>query len=287
MLWTMRISRTGRLRRPLHDPQDASFSSSYLFDTKGFDMEMDQVILDGNRPYLKTGVGPFINISDASSVTVNQGVEVRNTAFSAGGTVFLLGSSSTPTTLTINGGWYHDLTGFAGLFVNGSGLALSNYVPGRCVINDCLVENNSGTYGTIYAYRFVDIVLNGGTFRNNTMKNGWGTLAAITGDARCTFTIGTPAEGLPQSLGGDILLLNTKSSSDGVSITKDCAVTLSAPLQVNLNISGSMMVWGITLVEGADGYLLTQADADHILPTTGDAVALNPRSNTIEIAKTR
>lgn len=44
--------------------RDASFSSSYLFDTKGFDMEMDQVILDGNRPYLKTGVGPFINISD-------------------------------------------------------------------------------------------------------------------------------------------------------------------------------------------------------------------------------
>lgn len=64
-------------------------------------------------------------------------------------------------------------------------------------------------------------------------------------------------------------------------------MTLSAPLQVNLNISGSTMVWGITLVEGADGYLLTQADADHILPTTGDAVALNPRSNTIEIAKIR
>lgn len=66
--------------------------------------------------------------------------------------------------------------------------------PARCVVNDCLVENVTGTYGLLHAMKFVTIEINGGRFRNITMKDDIGYLAAVNGDATASIVLNpTPA----------------------------------------------------------------------------------------------
>ena len=219
---------------------------------------------------------------------MNDGFEIANMIFGAGGGVFNLGASKTETLLTINGGWFHDLTGYNGLIVYGNCMSLSTYVPARCVVNDCLVENVTGSYGLLHAMKFVTIEINGGTFRNITMKNDIGYLAAVNGDATASIVLNPTPAGQTAELNGDIYLLNSKSDEDGnLSKTSDGYVTIGGALDHDVVITGNLMMWGTVVAAGTDDYKLTQADLAHISTDTGDVLVLKEKTNTIEIARTR
>lgn len=269
--------------------RDATNTSSYMFDIQNHaNVTIENFRVDGNNKYLKAGVSSCFTISGGAQVTVNDGVEVFDMIFSASAGVFSLGAGDQQTTLTINGGWYHDLTGYNGVFVFGSGTSLSWYTPGKCVINDCLVENITGTFGTIHAYKFVDVEINGGIFRDITMKNEVGVLAAVNGDANATLTINPTPAGQTAQLDGDIYLINTKSDSDGnENQTEDGYLIIGGALDHDVTLVGNRMVWGTTVAVGSDGYALTKEDLGHVHVVSGDTLILKEKTNSIEIAKTR
>lgn len=268
--------------------RDATNSSGYMFDIKEANVTIENFRVDGNSKYLKSGVNASFSIGSGAQVTVNDGFEIANMIFGAGGGVFNLGASKTETLLTINGGWFHDLTGYNGLIVYGNCMSLSTYVPARCVVNDCLVENVTGSYGLLHAMKFVTIEINGGRFRNITMKNDIGYLAAVNGDATASIVLNPTPAGQTAELNGDIYLLNSKSDEDGnLSKTSDGYVTIGGALDHDVTISGNLMMWGTVIAAGTDDYKLTQADLARISTDTGDALALKEKTNTIEIARTR
>ena len=211
--------------------RDATNTSGYMFDIKEANVTIENFRVDGNSKYLKSGVNASFSIGSGAQVTVNDGFEIANMIFGAGGGVFNLGASKTETLLTINGGWFHDLTGYNGLIVYGNCTSLSTYVPARCVVNDCLVENVTGTYGLLHAMKFVTIEINGGRFRNITMKNDIGYLAAVNGDATASIVLNPTPAGQTAELNGDIYLHNSKSDEDGnLSKTSDGYVTIGGAL---------------------------------------------------------
>jgi len=167
-------------------------------------------------------------------------------------------------------------------------MSLSTYVRARCVVNDCLVENVTGTYGLLHAMKFVTIEINGGRFRNITMKNDIGYLAAVNGDATASIVLNPTPAGQTAELNGDIYLLNSKSDEDGnLSKTSDGYVTIGGALDHDVVITGNLMMWGTVVATGTDDYKLTQADLAHISTDTGDVLVLKEKTNTIEIARTR
>lgn len=268
--------------------RDATNTSGYMFDIKEANVTIENFRVDGNSKYLKSGVNASFSIGSGAQVTVNDGFEIANMIFGAGGGVFNLGASKTETLLTINGGWFHDLTGYNGLIVYGNCMSLSTYVPARCVVNDCLVENVTGSYGLLHAMKFVTIEINGGRFRNITMKNDIGYLAAVNGDATASIVLNPTPAGQTAELNGDIYLLNSKSDEDGnLSKTSDGYVTIGGALDHDVVITGNLMMWGTVVAAGTDDYKLTQADLAHISTDTGDALVLKEKTNTIEIARTR
>lgn len=268
--------------------RDATNTSGYMFDIKEANVTIENFRVDGNSKYLKSGVNASFSIGSGAQVTVNDGFEIANMIFGAGGGVFNLGASKTETLLTINGGWFHDLTGYNGLIVYGNCMSLSTYVPARCVVNDCLVENVTGSYGLLHAMKFVTIEINGGRFRNITMKNDIGYLAAVNGDATASIVLNPTPAGQTAELNGDIYLLNSKSDEDGnLSKTSDGYVTIGGALDHDVTISGNLMMWGTVIAAGTDDYKLTQADLARISTDTGDALVLKEKTNTIEIARTR
>ena len=268
--------------------RDATNSSGYMFDTQEANVTIENFRVDGNNKYLKNGVNACFSISYGAQVTVNDGFEIANMIFGAGGSVFNLGAGKTETLLTINGGWFHDLTGFNGLLVFGNGTSLSTYMPGRCVVNDCLVENVTGTYGLLHAMKFTTIEINGGKFRNITMKNDIGYLAAVNGNATASIVLNPTPAGQTAELNGDIYLINAKSDEDGnLNKTADGYVTIGGALDRDVLITASLAMWGTVIAAGTDSYKLTQADLAHIHMDTGDTLVLKEKTNTIEIAKIR
>lgn len=273
--------------------RDASNTMGALFDV-AYDgnVTVDNVIIDGNKNYLKSGTYSVFNVRSGAQLTVGDNVEVRNFIFGSGYGVFLVDSlSANPTMLTVNGGWYHDLSGTYGVFLNANAVAYSDSVPAQCVINDCLVENISGTYGTICATKGSDVVLHAGTFRNITMSEELGELAFLgrASDAKipATLTIAPPVEGKKLTYEGGIWLGNAEMDEGNMTLISDLCLQISGPLTQDFCIDGSMMMWGTTVAAGVDGYKLTESDLSHLSVVSGDVLALNTRTNTIGIAKIR
>ncbi len=273
--------------------RDASYSSGYIFDiSNNAKVTVEHARFDGNDKYLKSGVGSTFSISDGAQVTVNDGVEVANTIYGPKNGVFKLGAGKNETLLTINGGWYHDLTGYNGVFVYGEGTSMSTYVPGKCVVNDCLVEDVSGLNGLLCAFKFVTIEVNGGKYRDINMNDDMGTFATVQGGAKANLVFNAASEEDAKELIADVYLFNYSSIEDDygdvtISQTSDGYITLGSAVNYDIVINGYYMTWGTTVAVGTDDYDLTQADLAHVKTGSGDSLVLKEKTNSLEIAKTR
>lgn len=272
--------------------RDASNTSSYMFSIKnGAKVTLDNLVVDGNKTYLKNGVSSVFSIEGGAQVTAGSGLEVRNFILIAGGSVFQMSSDKEQTLLTVNGGWYHDLKGYNGVFIMGNCSGLSTHQRAKCVVNDCLVENITGTYGTILALKATDVVICAGTFRNINMSNGVGQLACLVGSTttryKASLTISPAAEGKKLSYEGGIWLANDSDDDGSISLIEDCYVGIDGPMNQDIVVDGSLMMWGTAVAGGVDGYKLTESDLAHLSVVSGDVLALNTRTNTIGIAKVR
>lgn len=272
--------------------RDATNTSACMFSIKnGAKVTIDNLVVDGNTTYLRQEVNSVFSIEGGAQVTVGSGLEVRNCLFTTGGSVFQMSSDKEQTLLTVNGGWYHDLKGYNGVFIMGNCSGMSTHQRAKCVVNDCLVENISGTYGTILALKATDVVICAGTFRNINMSNGVGQLACLVGSTttryKASLTISPAAEGKKLSYEGGIWLANDDDNDGSVSLIEDCYVGIDGPMNQNIVVDGSMMMWGTTVAGGVDGYKLTESDLGHLSVVSGDVLALNTRTNTIGIAKIR
>ena len=274
--------------------RDASYANGYLFEITGENAKvtMESFRVDGNSKYLRDGTSSTFSIDNSAQVTVNDGFEISNAIYSSQSGVFKLGAGSNETTLTINGGWFHDLSGFNGLIVYGQGSSMSWYVPGKCVVNSCLVENVSGTYGLFYAGKFVTIEINGGKYRDLNMSDGVGALAAVQGGAKANLVFNAASEEDAKALVADVYLFNYISIPDEyddvtISQTSDGYITLGSAVNYDIVINGYYMTWGTTVAVGTDDYDLTQADLVHVKTGSGDSLVLKEKTNSLEIAKTR
>ena len=265
---------------------------SYMFEIKNnANVTIENFRVDGNNKYLKSGFSYTFDIAGGAKVTVNKGVEVFNTIYSSGCGVFKLENGKEETLLTINGGWFHDLTGKNGLIVFGQGSTMSTYVAGKCVVNDCLVENVSGTYGLFYADRCVTIKIAGGTYRDLNMSDGVGALAAVRGNRKANLVLSPVSEEAAAALKAEVYLYNSDIYYDDEDSyeyqTSDGYLTISGPLNYDVTIDAEYMTWGTVIATGTDDYQLTEADLAHFKTSTGDSLVLKEKTNTIEIAKVR
>lgn len=272
--------------------RDATNTSSWMFEIKNkANVTIENFRVDGNDKYLRNGVSSTFDITAGAKVTVNDGVEVRNTIYSSGDGVFKLENDTEETLLTINGGWYHDLTGQNGLFVYGKGSTRSTYTAGKCVVNDCLVENVSGTFALMFAEQNVTIEIGGGTYRNLNMSDGIGTLAGVRGNRKANLVLKPLSEEAAAALNMDVYLWNSDIYEDEYDYyeyqTSDGYLTISGPLNYDVTVNAVYMTWGTVVAAGTEDYALTEADLAHFKTGTGDSLVLKEKTNTIEIAKVR
>lgn len=273
--------------------RDATNTSSNMFEIKNnANVTIESFRVDGNDKYLKKGVSSTFVITGGAKVTVNDGVEVCNTIYSSSGDgVFKLENGKEETLLTINGGWYHDLTGKNGLFVYGMGSSMSTYTAGKCVVNDCLVENVSGTYALFFAQQYVTIEIGGGTYRNLNMSDGVGALAGLKGNRKANIILKPFSEEAAAALNADVYLWNSDFYEDEYDYyeyqTSDGYLTVSGPLNYDVTVNAVYMTWGTVVAAGTEDYQLTEADLAHFKTGTGDSLVLKEKTNTIEIAKVR
>ena len=123
------------------------------------------------------------------------------------------------------------------------------------------------------------------------MSNGVGQLASLVGSTttryKASLTISPAAEGKKLSYEGGIWLANDSDDDGSISLIEDCYVGIDGPMNQDIVVDGSLMMWGTAVAGGVDGYKLTESDLSHLFVVPGDVLALNTRTNTIGIAKIR
>lgn len=272
--------------------RDASYSSGQFFIIKACHVTMENIIFDGNKPFVKNNSAAMFSLdydSDSETgtlVTANAGTVFQNHTANSMGGVFSLNSglAKQDTNLIINGATFRGIEGGSGAIALTWGSSTSIGARSNCIINDILVEDCVCSNGMFYAYFGGDIVLNGGVFRNNTAKTG-GSIAAIGNGSGARIIVNAPESGKQMELDGDIYLQNGVYDADGnVSLAEGCVVYIGGPLATNLNIRASLSMRKVPVAEGLN-YRLTEEDLAKVTMASGDALKLDKANNQIVITK--